>query len=118
MLISRRSKKRIITRCLPVKNVTGRYTSIFNESQSHVIIWFYFVEGEILIPQSEKSRVYPSVREEIKQNLGKGIAPKRAKHKTLNKLDVIDAVSSAIGQTHEILRTLKPKNTDPILIEN
>ena len=97
---------------------TRRYTSIFNESHSHVIIWFYFGEGENLIPQSEKSRVYPCDREEIRQNLEKGIAPKRTKRKTLNKLEVTDAVSSAISQTYEILRTLKPKNTGPILIEN
>ena len=72
-----------------------------------------------LIPPSETSRVYPSVRDEIKRNLEKGIAPKRATHNTLKKLGGINAVPSAshiptISQAYEISRSLKPKNTDPL----
>ena len=79
-------KKCIITRCVPGKNATGRYTNIFNELEPHAVISYYFGEGERLIPPNETSRVYPSVRDEIKRNLGKGIAPKRATHNTLKKL--------------------------------
>ena len=73
-----------------------------------------------MIPPSETpGRVYPSVRDEIKRNLEKGIAPKKATHNTLKKLGGINAVSSAshvptITQAYEISRSLKPKNTDPL----
>ena len=65
-------KKCIITRCVPGKNVTGRCTNIFNEPEPHAVISYYFGEGERLIPPNETSRVYPSVRGEIKRNLEKG----------------------------------------------
>ena len=73
-----------------------------------------------MIPPSETpGRVYPSVRDEIKRNLEKGIAPKKATHNTLKKLGGINAVSSAshvptITQAYEISRSLKPKNTDSL----
>ena len=110
-------KKCIITRFVPRKNAPGRYTNIFNESEPHAVISCYFGEGERLIPPNETSRMYPSVRDEIKPNLEKGIAPKRATHNTLKKLGGINAVPSAshvptITQVYEILRSLKPKNTD------
>ena len=110
-------KKCIITRCVPGKNAKGRYTNIFNESKPHAVMSYYFGEGERLIPPSEASRVYPSVRDEIKRNLEKGVAPKRATHNTLEKLGGINAVPSAshvprISQAYEISRSLKPKNTD------
>ena len=110
-------KKCIITRCVPGKNAKRRHTNIFNESKPHGVISYYFGEGERLIPPSEASRVYPSVRDEIKRNLEKGIAPKRATHNTLEKLGGINAVPSAsyvprISQAYEISRSLKPKNTD------
>ena len=110
-------KKCIITRCVPGKNAKGRYTNIFNESKPHAVMSYYFGEGERLLPPSEASRVYPSVRDEIKRNLEKGVAPKRATHNTLEKLGGINAVPSAshvprISQAYEISRSLKPKNTD------
>ena len=112
-------KKLIITRCVPGKNATERYTNIFNESEPHAVITYYFGEGERLIPASETSCVYPSVWDEIKRNLEKGIAPKRATHNALKKLGGINAVPSAshvptISQVYEISRSLKSKNTNPL----
>ena len=112
-------KKLIITRCVPGKNATGRYTNIFNESEPHAVITYYFGEGERLIPASETSCVYPSVWDEIKRNLEKEIAPKRATHNALKKLGGINAVPSAshvptISQVYEISRSLKSKNTNPL----
>ena len=106
-------KKCIITRCVPRKKATERYTNIFNESEPHAVISYYFGEGERLIPPNETSRVYPSVRDE------KGIAPKRATHNMLKKFGGVNAVPSAshvptITQAYEISRSLKPKNTDPL----
>ena len=109
----------MVTRCVLRKNATGRYTNIFNVSEPYAAKSYYFGKGVCLIPPSETSRVYPSVRDEIKRNLEKGIAPKRATHNTLKKLGGINAVPSAshiptISQAYEISRSLKPKNTDPL----
>ena len=47
-------------------------TNIFNELYPHAVISYYFGEGERLSLLSETSRVYLSVRDEIKRNLEKG----------------------------------------------
>ena len=112
-------KKCIVTRYVPGGNATGRYTNIFNESEPHAVISCYFGEGERSIPPSEASRVYPSIRDEIKHNLEKGIAPKKATHNTLKNLGGINAVPLAshvptISQVYEISSSLKPNNTDPL----
>ena len=72
-----------------------------------------------MIPPSETSRVYPSIKYEIKRNLEKGTANKRATHNTLKKFGSINAAPPAsqvptISQVYEISRRLKPKNTDPL----
>ena len=63
--------------------------------EPHEFISYYFGEGKGLIPPNENTLVYPSVRDAIKCNLEKGIAPKRANHNTLKKLGGINAVPSA-----------------------
>ena len=112
-------KKCIVTRYVPGENATGRYTNIFTESEPHAAISCYFGEGQRLIPPNEASRVYPSIRDEIKHNLEKGIASKKATHNTLKKLGGINAEPFAshvptISQVYEISSSLKPNNTDPL----
>ena len=58
------------------KNATGRCTNIFNELEPYVAISYYFDEDERLIPPAETSRVYPSVRDEIRRILEKGMLPR------------------------------------------
>ena len=70
-----------------------------------------------MIPPRETSCMYLIVRDEIKWNLEKRVAPKRATYHTLEKLGCIDAVPYAshvlaIRLAHEIWRTLKLNNTD------
>ena len=61
-----------------------------------------------MIPPSETSRVYPSIKYEIKRNLEKGTANKRATHNTLKKFGSINAAPPAsqvptISQVSETL---------------
>ena len=73
-------RKNIMTLCCPHKKATGRYQGQFNDCEQYALISYRFLNGERETELSPKSRIYPSVRNELKQSIMAGKTPKRAAH--------------------------------------
>ena len=100
--------------CAPGRNATRK--SSFNEADKHAVI---FENGERMIPPSPKSRIYPSVRKELKRKIEQGKPPKKVTHEVLKRGGGIENVPSGshvpnINQLYEISRQLNKGTTDPL----
>ena len=84
-----------MTLCCPYKKATGRYQGQFNDCEQYALISYRFLNGEREIELSPKSRIYPSVRNELKQSIMAGKTPKRAAHEVTEKRGLNFNASSA-----------------------
>ena len=69
-------RKTITMRCAPRKSATGH--SSFEEADKYAIISYNFENEGRMIEPSKKSRIYPSVREELKRKIEQGKPPKKS----------------------------------------
>ena len=69
-------KKTIVMLCSPGRNATGK--SSFDEADKHAVISYSFENGERMIPPNPKSRIYPSVRQELKHKIEQGKPSKKS----------------------------------------
>ena len=95
--------------CCPHKKATGRYQGQFNDCEQFALITYKFLNGERETEPSPKSRIYPSVRNKLKQSILAGKTPKRAVHKVTEKKGGIFNASSAseIPKTNQAYRISK-----------
>ena len=110
-------KKTIVMLCVPRRNATGK--SSFNETDKHAFLSYSFENGERMIPPSPKSRIFPSVRQELKHKIKQGKPPKKAIHEVLKRKGGIENVPSGshvanINQSYEISRQLNKGKTDTL----
>lgn len=87
--------KFIITQFNSNKKATGRNINVFSEAEDLVIAAYEFSNGGKDILPSGKSRIYPSIREELKRKFNEGKTPKRAIHEVLQERGSMDKVMSA-----------------------
>ena len=70
-------------RCAPGKSATGHLS--FEEADKYAIISYKFQNEGCMIEPSKKSRLYPSVREQLKREIEQGKPPKKVTHEVLKK---------------------------------
>ena len=68
-------------RCAAGKSAT-RHSS-FEEADKYAIVSYHFENEGRMVKTSKKSRIYPSVRVELKRKIEQGKPPKKATHKVL-----------------------------------
>ena len=77
--------KYIISRYKPNIQATGHNKNNFKEAEDLVIVHSEFSNKAKAMPPSEKSRIYPSIKKELKRKLDEGKTPKRVTHKLLKE---------------------------------
>ena len=82
--------------CCPYKKATGRYQGQFNDCEQYVLTSYRFLNGEQETEASRQSRIYPSVKNELKQSITAEKVPKRGVHEVTEKRGGIFNASSAI----------------------
>ena len=103
--------------CAPGRNATGK--SSFDVTDKHAVISYSFEDGERMIPPSPKSRIYPSVQQELKRKIEQGKPPKKVTHEVFKRRGGFGNVSSGshvpnINQSYEMSRQLNKDRTNPL----
>ena len=110
--------RRIIEmRCAPGKSAI-RHLS-FEGVDKYAIISYKFENEGCMIEPSKKSRLYPSVREQLKRKIEQRKPPKKVTHEVLKKRAGITNAPSAIliptiNQSYEIARQKYKATSDPL----
>ena len=110
--------KYIISRYKRNIPATGRNKNNFEEAKDLVIVQYELSIKAKDIPPSEKSRTYPSIKEELKRKLDERKRPKRATHEVLKEKGCIEKITYGaevpkINQAYEISRKRNKPSQDP-----
>ena len=104
-------------RCAPGKSPTGHLS--LEEADKYAIISYKFQNQGCMIELSKKSRLYPSVREQLKREIEQGKPPKKVTHEVLKKRGGMTNAPSAIliptiNQSYEIARQKYKATSHPL----
>ena len=112
-------RKNIMTLPCPHKKATGQYQGQFNDYEQYTLISYKFLNGEQQSEPSRKLRIYPSVKNEIKQSVMAENIPKRGAHEVTEKRGGIFNASSAseirkANQAYRILKVARKASDDSV----
>ena len=115
-------RKNIMTLFCPRKKATGRYQGQFNDCEQYALISYRFLNGERETEPSPKSRIYPSVRNELKQSIMAAKTPKCAAHEVTEKRGPNFNASSAseipkTSQAYTISKIARKASDDPRILK-
>ena len=110
--------KYIISRYKPNIQATGRNKNNFKEAEDLVIVQYEFSKKAKDVPPTERSRNYPSIKEELKRKFDEDKTPNCATHEVLKEKGGIEKITYGaeepkINQAYETSRKRRESSQDP-----